>query len=115
MRALQSETEVHNLDFPCMRADAQCSEVEVAAAAAAGRWQVQARAPPWAERGLGADCAAGRARVQAVEALKKLNVPYLVSLPLVFQTTEEWLESELGGHRLQAAGRCSCTVHKTLQ
>jgi cobalamin biosynthesis Mg chelatase CobN len=40
---------------------------------------------------------------QAVEALKKLNVPYLVSLPLVFQTTEEWLESELGVHPVQVA------------
>jgi len=38
-----------------------------------------------------------------VEALKKLNVPYLVSLPLVFQTTEEWLESELGVHPVQVA------------
>ncbi len=45
----------------------------------------------------------GRARAQAVEALKKLNVPYLVSLPLVFQTTEEWLESELGVHPVQVA------------
>ncbi len=38
-----------------------------------------------------------------MEALKKLNVPYLVSLPLVFQTTEEWLESELGVHPVQVA------------
>ena len=41
--------------------------------------------------------------VQAVTALKKLNVPYLVSLPLVFQTTEEWLDSELGVHPVQVA------------
>ena len=40
---------------------------------------------------------------KAVEALKKLNVPYLVSLPLVFQTTEEWNESELGLHPVQVA------------
>ena len=40
-----------------------------------------------------------------MEALKKLNVPYLVSLPLVFQTTEEWLESELG--RAPRAGRAA--------
>ena len=40
---------------------------------------------------------------KAVEALKKLNVPYLVSLPLVFQTTEEWSESELGLHPVQVA------------
>lgn len=40
---------------------------------------------------------------KAIEALKDLNVPYLVSLPLVFQTTEEWLESELGVHPVQVA------------
>ena len=40
---------------------------------------------------------------KAVEALKKLNVPYLCSLPLVFQTTEEWNESELGLHPVQVA------------
>lgn len=48
---------------------------------------------------------------KAVEALKRLNVPYLVSLPLVFQTTEEWLDSELGLHPVQVAlqvhGKCS--------
>ena len=38
-----------------------------------------------------------------MEALKKLNVPYLVSLPLVFQTTEEWLDSQLGVHPVQVA------------
>ncbi|GIL68376.1 hypothetical protein Vafri_21675 [Volvox africanus] len=40
---------------------------------------------------------------KAIEALKALNVPYLVSLPLVFQTTEEWLDSELGVHPVQVA------------
>nr|CAC69537.1 Magnesium chelatase H-subunit [Chlamydomonas reinhardtii]CAC69552.1 Magnesium chelatase H subunit [Chlamydomonas reinhardtii] len=40
---------------------------------------------------------------KAIEALKNLNVPYLVSLPLVFQTTEEWLDSELGVHPVQVA------------
>ena len=40
---------------------------------------------------------------KAVTALKKLNVPYLVSLPLVFQTTEEWMDSELGVHPVQVA------------
>lgn len=40
---------------------------------------------------------------KAVEALKRLNVPYLVSLPLVFQTTEEWMDSELGLHPVQVA------------
>ena len=40
---------------------------------------------------------------KAVEALKNLNVPYLVSLPLVFQTTEEWMDSELGVHPVQVA------------
>jgi hypothetical protein len=36
-------------------------------------------------------------------ANEQLNVPYLVSLPLVFQTTEEWLDSELGVHPVQVA------------
>ena len=63
---------------------------------------------------------------KAVTALKKLNVPYLVSLPLVFQTTEEWLESELGVHPVQVAlqvasqaaikrgtlGRAGLTLHQ---
>ena len=40
---------------------------------------------------------------KAIEALKELNVPYLVSLPLVFQTTEEWLGSDLGVHPVQVA------------
>ncbi|GFR47291.1 hypothetical protein Agub_g8978, partial [Astrephomene gubernaculifera] len=40
---------------------------------------------------------------KAIEALKSLNVPYLVSLPLVFQTTEEWLDSDLGVHPVQVA------------
>ena len=38
-----------------------------------------------------------------IEALKKLNVPYMVSLPLVFQTTEEWTDSSLGLHPVQVA------------
>lgn len=40
---------------------------------------------------------------KAVAALMDLNVPYLVSLPLVFQTTEEWLDSDLGVHPVQVA------------
>ena len=40
---------------------------------------------------------------RAIEALKKLNVPYMVSLPLVFQTTEEWTDSSLGLHPVQVA------------
>lgn len=40
---------------------------------------------------------------KAVEALTKLNVPYMCSLPLVFQTTEEWMSSELGVHPVQVA------------
>jgi cobalamin biosynthesis Mg chelatase CobN len=40
---------------------------------------------------------------KAVTALRKLGVPYLCSLPLVFQTTNEWLESELGVHPVQVA------------
>ncbi|MGI0490638.1 magnesium chelatase subunit H [Alkalinema pantanalense CENA528] len=40
---------------------------------------------------------------KAVESLKRLNRPYMVALPLVFQTTEEWQESELGLHPIQVA------------
>lgn len=40
---------------------------------------------------------------KAIETLTNLNVPYLCSLPLVFQTTEEWLDSELGVHPVQVA------------
>ncbi|CCH66721.1 Protoporphyrin IX Mg-chelatase subunit H [Richelia intracellularis HH01] len=40
---------------------------------------------------------------KAIESLKKLNRPYMVALPLVFQTTEEWQESELGLHPIQVA------------
>ena len=38
-----------------------------------------------------------------MEALKRLNVPYMVSVPLVFQTTEEWQDSTLGLHPVQVA------------
>eukprot|EP00897_Mesotaenium_endlicherianum_P008092 jgi/Mesen1/7310/ME000374S06668 len=40
---------------------------------------------------------------KAVQALMKLDVPYLVALPLVFQTTDEWQESSLGLHPIQVA------------
>lgn len=50
---------------------------------------------------------------KAIDALKKLNVPYLVSLPLVFQTTEEWLESELGVHPVQVALQVCAASHLT--
>lgn len=40
---------------------------------------------------------------RAVEALMKIDVPYIVALPLVFQTTEEWLNSTLGLHPIQVA------------
>lgn len=40
---------------------------------------------------------------RAVEALRRLDVPYIVALPLVFQTTEEWLNSTLGLHPIQVA------------
>jgi magnesium chelatase subunit H len=33
---------------------------------------------------------------KAIETLKKLDRPYMVALPLVFQTTEEWEDSDLG-------------------
>ena len=40
---------------------------------------------------------------KAVESLKKLNRPYMVALPLVFQTTQEWEDSDLGLHPVQVA------------
>ncbi|MEG4498181.1 magnesium chelatase subunit H [Microcoleus sp. F10-C6] len=40
---------------------------------------------------------------KAIESLKKLNRPYMVALPLVFQTTEEWENSDLGLHPIQVA------------
>ena len=40
---------------------------------------------------------------KAIESLKALNRPYMVALPLVFQTTEEWEDSELGLHPVQVA------------
>lgn len=35
--------------------------------------------------------------------LEKLNVPYLCTVPLVFQSFEEWQASELGLHPIQVA------------
>lgn len=40
---------------------------------------------------------------KAIESLQRLNRPYMVALPLVFQTTEEWEESDLGLHPIQVA------------
>jgi magnesium chelatase subunit H len=40
---------------------------------------------------------------KAIAILKKLNRPYMVALPLVFQTTSEWEESDLGLHPIQVA------------
>jgi magnesium chelatase subunit H len=40
---------------------------------------------------------------KAIEALQKLNRPYMCALPLVFQTTEEWEDSDLGLHPIQVA------------
>lgn len=40
---------------------------------------------------------------KAIEALQRLNRPYMVALPLVFQTTEEWEDSDLGLHPIQVA------------
>jgi magnesium chelatase subunit H len=40
---------------------------------------------------------------KAIEVLKGLNRPYMVALPLVFQTTQEWEESDLGLHPVQVA------------
>lgn len=40
---------------------------------------------------------------KAVSTLEKLNVPYLCTVPLVFQSFEEWQASELGLHPIQVA------------
>ncbi|MBD1899296.1 magnesium chelatase subunit H [Trichocoleus sp. DQ-A3] len=40
---------------------------------------------------------------KAIDTLKRLNRPYMVALPLVFQTTEEWENSDLGLHPVQVA------------
>ena len=40
---------------------------------------------------------------KAIESLKKLDVPYMVTVPLSFQTTEEWKDSSLGLHPVQVA------------
>ncbi|MGB3494690.1 MAG: magnesium chelatase subunit H [Elainellaceae cyanobacterium] len=40
---------------------------------------------------------------KAVDSLKRLDRPYMVALPLVFQTTEEWEQSDLGLHPIQVA------------
>ena len=40
---------------------------------------------------------------KAIDSLKRLNRPYMVALPLVFQTTEEWQDSDLGLHPIQVA------------
>jgi magnesium chelatase subunit H len=40
---------------------------------------------------------------KAIESLRRLNRPYMVALPLVFQTTEEWIDSDLGLHPIQVA------------
>jgi len=40
---------------------------------------------------------------KAIISLKRLNRPYMVALPLVFQTTEEWEDSDLGLHPIQVA------------
>jgi len=40
---------------------------------------------------------------RAIETLQALNRPYMVALPLVFQTTQEWEASDLGLHPVQVA------------
>ncbi len=40
---------------------------------------------------------------KAIESLKRIDRPYMVALPLVFQTTEEWEASDLGLHPIQVA------------
>jgi magnesium chelatase subunit H len=40
---------------------------------------------------------------KAAKVLKRLNVPYMCAVPLVFQSFEEWQSSELGLHPVQVA------------
>lgn len=40
---------------------------------------------------------------KAVATLKRLNRPYIVAVPLVFQSFQEWTDSELGLHPVQVA------------
>jgi len=40
---------------------------------------------------------------KAIETLKGLDVPYICAVPLVFQSFEEWQNSELGLHPIQVA------------
>ena len=40
---------------------------------------------------------------KAIATLKGLDVPYIVAVPLVFQSYEEWQDSELGLHPVQVA------------
>ncbi|KAL7549160.1 hypothetical protein ACHAWF_012422 [Thalassiosira exigua] len=40
---------------------------------------------------------------KAAKVLKRLNVPYMCAVPLVFQSFEEWQSSELGLHPIQVA------------
>ena len=40
---------------------------------------------------------------KAIETLKRLNRPYICAVPLVFQSFEEWQNSELGLHPIQVA------------
>ena len=48
---------------------------------------------------------------KAIEALKRLNRPYMVALPLVFQTTQEWEDSDLGLHPVQVALQILSLIH----
>lgn len=40
---------------------------------------------------------------KAVQTLKNLNKPYICAVPLVFQSFQEWTDSELGLHPIQVA------------
>lgn len=46
---------------------------------------------------------ASQDHAKAVSTLQKLNVPYMCTVPLVFQSFEEWQASELGLHPIQVA------------
>ena len=40
---------------------------------------------------------------KAIATLKKLDKPYICAVPLVFQSFQEWSDSELGLHPIQVA------------
>lgn len=60
-------------------------------------------------------CCGFQDHAKAVSTLQKLNVPYLCTVPLVFQSFEEWQASELGLHPIQVALQvCVCVSRASL-